>query len=169
VHARTERQSDIPASGRGFPLPRAESDHDKQDIGMGARVRSAYARSFRYPTHGSPTAVRCTYGAAAAAGLRALGQALFSRKVQSTGRGFPSSWRAQCFNAGRSQLPLRGSSRIGVSRTGFPLRSATNGRHRWRGKDIVPLQVCQSTLGYDESPHGHDLMEPKGAANGLDC
>jgi hypothetical protein len=153
-HAQTERQSDVPASGRGFPLPRAESDHDEQDIGMAARVRSAYASSFRYPTHGSPTAVRCTYGAAAAAGLRALGQALSLTKVQSTGRGFPSSWRAQCFNAGRSQLPLRGSSRIGLSRTGFPLRPATNGRHRWRRKDIVPPKACQSTLGYYASPHG---------------
>lgn len=66
----------------------------------------------------------------AAAGLRALGHALtFSNERWFYWAGFPSFLiEAQCLFAGRSRLPLRDSSGIGLfDRTGFPLRSAPIG------------------------------------------
>jgi hypothetical protein len=118
--------------------PELRSSHDGNEIGMKARAHDAPARSFRCPALESPTAVRRKLVAAAAAGLRALGQVLVRASTGSTGLWLPKLMASSV--PGRRSFPITAAGQLRNrphDRTGFPLRSTPRGKHRLHPQHIV--------------------------------
>jgi hypothetical protein len=98
-------------------------------------ARECMHRSFRRPTHESPTAVRPASRETAAAGLRAHGQAIFGEENRYLVGALPKlKDQLSASNAVRSQLPLRGSSGLGLATAPdslliLPLKADTTGGH----------------------------------------
>jgi hypothetical protein len=92
-------------------------------------------RSFRRPTHESPTAVRPALRETAAAGLRAHGQAISGEENRCLVGALPKlKDQLSASNTVRSQLPLRGSSGMGLATSPdslliLPLTADTTGAH----------------------------------------
>jgi hypothetical protein len=91
-------------------MPRGKKSQRNRDL----RERDAHARTFRRSAHESPITFAAFRSATVAAGLRALGQALLLKR-DLLGEASQAHGELSAFNAGRSQLPLRGSSGIGLT------------------------------------------------------